>query len=137
MSRTPRRKKDHPMTTIAKLPTIVRFLGTDDAGPGATCPHCGATGRYIVRFMVEGGRELGAMRGCAKLFPVSPLAAAQAALQAKAERYAKQRPPWSLNRRDREALDTIEAAIAGSASSDFALILARSAKAASSRRSRP
>lgn len=112
------------------LPTIVRFLGTVDAGAGASCPHCGATGRYIVRFQVRDGRSLGAMRGCARLFPVSALAREHERLVAKAERYAKQRPPWKLNRGDQEALEAIEAAIAGQLDESTALCLARASRAA-------
>lgn len=114
--------------SVTSFPTIVKFLGTDDAGEGAVCPHCGAPGRYITRFVVADGRTLGAMRGCAKLFPVSPLAREQAQLLAKKERYRKKQ--WTLNRRDQQALDLLEEAIAGRVEEHIALSMARSAKAA-------
>lgn len=110
------------------LPRIVRFLGTDDCGPGATCPHCGATGRWIVRFQVEDGRTLGAMRGCVKLYPVSDLARQHEHFIAKKQRYGAQRPPWSLNARDAEALRWIEDAIDGRADARHALAIAESAR---------
>ena len=62
------------------LPAIVAVLGVDDYGPcegslgSASCPHCGAQGRYVVRFMCEDGSRRGAMRGCIQLFPRSPIA---------------------------------------------------------------
>ena len=62
--------------TVSTLPKILAVLGVDDAGPSpegasANCPHCGAEGRYIVRFLCDDGSRRGAMRGCFKLFPNS------------------------------------------------------------------
>lgn len=94
----------------AQLPRIVRFLGTDDS-PGSSCPHCGATGRYIHRFVVEDGRTLAAMSGCVKLFPQSRVAAEEMRLRKKAAEREKR--GWRLNRNDRDALDAIEAFYAG------------------------
>jgi len=59
-----------------QLPKIVRFMGETDGGPcddgpTAVCPHCGADGRYIQWFKVEGqDGEFGAMRGCIQKFPI-------------------------------------------------------------------
>lgn len=41
------------------------FIGIDDTGveSGATCPHCGAEGRYIYNW-IEHGRPHAAMAGC-------------------------------------------------------------------------
>lgn len=119
---------------LEQLPAIVRFLGTDDAGPGAICPHCGATGRYIVRFQVADGRELGAMRGCVQLFPVSALAREHARLIGKRDEYAKR--GWRLNRADQQALNAIEDAIDGRCSDVTALSLVRAAKAQNINRAR-
>lgn len=60
----------------ATLPRIVRFDGCDDSGEygNATCPHCGAKGRYVYRFRCEDGVERGAMAGCIQLFPVASIA---------------------------------------------------------------
>jgi len=88
----------------APLPRIVRFLGTDDC-PDSTCPHCGSTGRFIHRFLVEDGRTLAAMSGCVKLFPVASVAIEEQRLMKKKADYAKR--GWHLNSRDRWALDQI------------------------------
>lgn len=115
---------------VAALPKIVKFLGTDDHGPGGStsCPHCGATGRYVIRFQVEDGRQLGAMRGCIKLFPVTDLAREHEYFVAKKTRYAKQQPPWNLNARDAEALRWIEDAIEGHADPRQAISIAQAAR---------
>ncbi len=88
------------------LPRIVRFLETDDS-PGASCPHCGAEGRWILNFIVDGGARRAAMRGCVKLFPVSGVAREGLRLREKARRLAKQ--GWKLNQNDQRALDAVEA----------------------------
>lgn len=54
---------------FADLPKIIVVEGIEDGGEGAYCPHCGAEGRWIVRFTLEGGAHAGAMRGCFKLWP--------------------------------------------------------------------
>jgi hypothetical protein len=60
----------------ADLPRIIRFDGKSDAGEygAATCPHCGADGRYVWSFLCEDGTRRGAMAGCIRLFPVSAVA---------------------------------------------------------------
>lgn len=115
--------------SVASLPRITRFEGTDDCGPGgASCPHCGATGRWVIRFRVEDGRTLGAMRGCVKLFPVTELARQHGYFKEKEARYAAQRPPWKLNARDAEALRLIEEAIEGRADARQAVSIAQTAR---------
>ena len=90
--------------SIASLPRIVRFLGTDDS-PGSCCPHCGAEGRYTLRFQVEDGRTMGAMRGCVQLFPVSRVATEELRLREKLAALVKRFGQGAtLNRRDAEAL---------------------------------
>ena len=111
---------------VTALPRIVKFLGTDDCGAGATCPHCGATGRFVVRFQVEGGRQLGAMRGCAKLFPVTELARQHQHFVDKQARYAKQ--GWKLSASDAEVLRWIEDAIDGKTDPHIAVAMAKSAR---------
>lgn len=113
----------------APHPRIVAFLGTDDYGPGcASCPHCGATGRYIVRFRVEDGRHLGAMRGCLRLFPVTPLAQEHGRLLDKQKRMESQ--GWKLSRRAAEALAAVEQAVNGLGNPGIALALARAERQA-------
>ena len=119
------------------FPRIIRFRGTDDA-PGSNCPHCGAEGRWIINFTVEGpdGKPVNraAMRGCVKLFPVSRIALEELRLQDKAARYAKQ--GWSLNRGDAHALAQIEAFYAGTVDERQALAIVDTAKAANMFRAR-
>jgi hypothetical protein len=99
--------------TVAALPRIVRFLGVDYA-PGCSCPHCGATGAYVHRFLVEDGRTLGAMSGCVKLFPVSRVALEEARLQRKLLDYRKRYGAQArLGRNDQRMLEAIEAFYAG------------------------
>lgn len=65
------------MNPIEKLPAVLVVLGVDDFGPcdsgqgTASCPHCGAEGRYIINFLCDDGTRRGAMRGCFTLFPGS------------------------------------------------------------------
>jgi hypothetical protein len=118
----------------ATLPRIVRFIETTDCGPGATCPHCGATGRWIVRFVTDDGRHLGAMRGCVQLFPVSQVAREGLRLRDKAAKYAKQ--GWHLNQADTRALETIEAFESGNATEQQAMSAVKSAKARNTARFR-
>jgi len=94
--------------SVASLPRIVRFLETVECD---ACPHCGANGRWVHRFVVEDGRTLGAMSGCIKLFPISPIASEAMRLDKKAREYAAL--GWKLNRFDTEALDLIESAANG------------------------
>lgn len=64
------------MTTkaTASLPAILAVTGCYDGGPcdggpTATCPHCGAGGRYIWSFICADGSRRGAMSGCIQLYP--------------------------------------------------------------------
>jgi len=117
-----------------QLPRIVRFLGVDDC-PDSSCPHCGASGRFILRFQVEDGRTLAAMRGCASLFPVSRIAAEELRLQQKLARY--RRNGWGgLSRIDGDALAAIDAFHAGALDERSALARVDAAKAASRWRTR-
>ena len=107
------------------LPKIVRFLGTDDS-PDSSCPHCGSAGRYIHRFVVEDGRTLAAMSGCAKLFPASRIAIEEQRLRKKEADRAKK--GWKLNRSDLDALAAIEQFFAGAIDERLALTRIDSAK---------
>jgi len=120
--------------SVAQLPRIVRFIGTDDC-EGASCPHCGATGRYIHRFQVADGRTLAAMSGCVKLFPVSPVAVEEARLRKKLADY-KARGWNGLNRVDTQALDAIEQFYAGVVDERTAMRFAVSAKRSNAMRYR-
>lgn len=60
------------MTTIDKtLPRIISLTEVTSAAEfgDVNCPHCGAKGKHIYHFIVEGGERLGAMAGCIKKFP--------------------------------------------------------------------
>jgi hypothetical protein len=122
------------LSSSSKLPRIVRFLESEDS-PGASCPHCGATGRWIHRFQVEDGRTLAAMSGCVKLFPVSRIATEEARLRTKLTKYLKSYGPNAkLNRRDAEALQAIEDFYAGMSNEQRTLSIIDSAKRANSAR---
>lgn len=49
---------------------VVAVVGFTDAGEygNASCPHCGALGRYVLHFVCDDGKTRGAMRGCFRLF---------------------------------------------------------------------
>lgn len=124
--------KEH-MTERAQLPRIVRFFGEDDC-IGASCPHCGATGRYIWRFQVADGRELGAMRGCVKLFPVSRIATEQQRLMRKAREFLAK--GWKLGPNDSGALEALEKFYQGELDEKSALFEVDRAKSANTARYR-
>lgn len=119
------------MTTIQTLPRITRFLGISDSGEfgNASCPHCGADGRYVQRFLCEDGIERGAMAGCVKLFPISPLAAVEQKLTIKAAEYAKK--GWKLPSWDQKKSEALESFYAGAITEQQALDLIRTQDQAS------
>lgn len=124
------------MAPVSTLPRIVRFLGTDDC-PGARCPHCGAEGRWVHRFVTDDGRSLAAMSGCVKLFPVSRVAQEEARLRQKLAGYVKSYGAGArLNQRDTEALEAIEAFYAGTQDERGALSVVDGAKRANTARYR-
>jgi hypothetical protein len=119
--------------TQRQLPRIIAILGRTDAGEygAATCPHCGADGRYITTFVCEDGKTRGAMSGCIKLFPISPLANIHAKLLVKAQ--ANERKGWKrFSSFDQPKMDAIEAVMAGTMTEDQAIWICKnqSAKAA-------
>jgi hypothetical protein len=62
--------------TVSSLPEVALVTEIVDAGPGgATCPHCGSLGRWVICFVDVYGKEGGAMKGCWKLFPKSAFVA--------------------------------------------------------------
>jgi hypothetical protein len=98
------------MTTTniySNLPEVVEILSLDDAGEGgaATCPHCGAIGRYIYWFQASDGEMHGAMKGCFKHFPKSKYLARMTELMDK-ERQFKAKG-WKLARWDSDVLAAI------------------------------
>jgi len=113
--------------TVQALPRIIRFIGTTDA-PDSQCPHCGARGRFIIHFVVEDGRTLGAMRGCVQLFPASQIAREDLRLMEKAKGLEKK--GWHLNRGDTRALEAIERFYAGEITEREALNSVEAAKRA-------
>lgn len=99
-----------------KLPRIVAVLSCEDHGPcdgGATavCPHCGADGRYVYHFLCDDGTTRGAMKGCIKLFSMSPAAVeCEKALAAAA---AFRQGKGFISRANQRMLDAIEQLRAG------------------------
>lgn len=109
------------MTTQA-LPRIIAITGRTDAGEygATTCPHCGAQGRYITSFVCEDGKTRGAMSGCIKLFPISPLAKIHADLLVKSA--ANVRKGWKpFSGFDQPKMDAIQAVMAGTMTEDEAV----------------
>lgn len=122
----------------ADLPRIVTITGRSDSGEygGASCPHCGAAGRYVIWFVCEDGTSRGAMAGCLKKFPMHPFAKRALALQDKraelAEQNAKTHGTRQLASWDQQVLDAIEAYADGNLSEQDAydqIALADSRKA--------
>lgn len=92
------------------LPKIVVVLGVTDHGPcdmGATaiCPHCGAEGRYVYRFMCDDGTTRGAMRGCISKYPRHPFAEESRRILDKEQDYKLK--GWQLPSWDREIKEAI------------------------------
>lgn len=113
---------------LATLPRLVRFIATRDGGDDAMCPHCEARGRWIHVFNTADGRTIGAMSGCMKLFPQSPVIAEDMRLRGKQERYAKE--GWKLPSWDQRQLDVIEAFYSGAITEDAAMLAINGAKRA-------
>lgn len=114
------------MNSSTQLPKIVRFFEPTYA-PDSQCPHCGANGALIHRFQTEDGRALGAMSGCIKLFPVSPVAAIDVELRKKEARALTERravASWDVEKRT-----AIDAFYAGSIDERLALNMIAAATA--------
>lgn len=113
----------------ATLPRIVALLGRQDHGEygAATCPHCGAAGRYVYSFRCADGTTRGAMAGCIKLYPQSPLVAEHQALTERQEERAK--AGRSLASWDLAKLAAIEAVGSESMSEADALAIVRAENA--------
>src|SRR5690349_17478487 len=91
------------MTTniYANLPEVVEIITIDDAGEGgaASCPHCGAIGRYVYHFTASDGQHYAAMRGCFSHFPKSRFAGRMAELLRKeidAKKRGRQLASWDI-----------------------------------------
>ena len=124
------------VAAVQTFPRIVRFTGTSDS-PGAACPHCGAEGRYILHFLTEDGRRMGAMRGCVQLFPCSRVAHEELRLRQKLESLQKRFGQSAhLNRRDTEAMDAIDQFYAGTRDERSTLSVIDGAKRANQARYR-
>lgn len=105
----------------ATLPRITAFDGVTDSGEygNARCPHCGAEGRYVYHFYCEDGTRRGAMAGCIKLYPVSPVAEEHKRIidrQAKREKTGGELASW-----DQTKLEAINHLIDGETTEDEAM----------------
>jgi hypothetical protein len=122
--------KGAPGAKVAKpapetLPKIVAMVGKSDSGEygNATCPHCGADGRYVWTFRCDDGTTRGAMAGCIKLFPRSALVDEhQRLLDRLDERQAKGQ---TLASWDQAKLAAIEAVVAGRMTEAEALLVVK------------
>jgi len=113
----PSGKTMNTITPISTLPKILAILGcTDhgpcDDGPTATCPHCGAGGRYVYRFLCDDGKIHGAMAGCIQLFPKHPLTDKVATVFEKLRDYEKKK--WKCSSWDQEIVDACASLESGS-----------------------
>lgn len=98
----------HTIAPTSTLPKILAILGCDDHGPcddGATasCPHCGADGRYVYHFLCDDGKVHGAMAGCIQLFPKHPLTNKIKTVFEKKRDYDKKK--WKLAEWDQTVID--------------------------------
>lgn len=116
----------------SNLPTILYVSGCDDAGEygNASCPHCGAEGRYTYRFVTTDGRHGGAMRGCLSKYPQHPIAPIILAVVDK-EREIHQHPERGgrLASWDTAMLDAVQAFEAGRIGLDELLASVENAQA--------
>lgn len=93
------------LTPTSTLPKIIAIVDCEDHGPcdpdpSAYCPHCGAGGRYILRFICEDGKVHGAMKGCIQLYPRHQFTSKVEAVFAKERQYRKNKwnlPSWDQN----------------------------------------
>lgn len=111
--RAPRRHVERRPAQRLNLPKIVEFLGVKDSGEygNANCPHCGALGRYVYSFRCDDGKVHGAMAGCIRLFPVSPLAEEHRAIMER--RREREETGRTLASWDVAKLEALEAFYAG------------------------
>lgn len=100
----------------ATLPKIVAYISREDSGEfgNATCPHCGADGRYVWTFRCDDGTTRGAMAGCIKLFKVSPVAEEHGRLIERQQQRAEK--GQELASWDKAKLAAIDELLAGNAS---------------------
>ena len=101
---------------VKDYPKIVEYItmidgGPCDDGPTSVCPHCGSDGRYVHYFKCEDGGEYGAMSGCIKLFPVSPVVSEHMKIADKARELKAK--GWKLNSWQTAILEAIQAFYAG------------------------
>lgn len=88
-----------PTSTLPKILAVLdrEDHGSCEDGASAICPHCGAEGRYIFRFVCADGKIHGAMSGCIQLFPKHRLTDKVMAVFEKRDRYEKAKwvlPSW-------------------------------------------
>jgi hypothetical protein len=99
------------MTTVGiytDLPQVVAIIGKSDSGEygNATCPHCGAEGRYVYHFLCADGTTRGAMAGCFTKFPKHRFVAIHKRILDKKQEYARNN--WNLPTWDATMLKAIE-----------------------------
>lgn len=107
----PKREKAAHINPYADLPKILAIIDVHDGGPceggmaTATCPHCGADGRFVYTFLCEDGTTRGAMKGCLSKFPHHPFANEMERILGKERDYEKK--GWNLPKWDVEIRDAI------------------------------
>ena len=95
----------------ADLPAIICIERVEDNGPvedsSATCPHCGAQGRYIFWFKCDDGTQRGAMKGCLSKFKMHRFAKIASDILYKQRE--NERKGWKMASWDVSVMDAIEA----------------------------
>lgn len=96
------------MSIYSDLPQVLYIEYLEDAGEdgAASCPHCGALGRYTYFFVCTDGSQRDAMKGCFSHFPKHPFAERHAQILEKQKANAKK--GWSMASWDKKVMDAIE-----------------------------
>lgn len=113
-----------------QLPSVLAIVGVDDFGPcdgggSASCPHCGAEGRYVINFLCDDGLVRGAMRGCFQLFPGSNTKTAKLVQEAFARKRSAAENKTKLASWWSDMLDEVADFRARGTKEDFALFASR------------
>lgn len=95
---------------IVAVTDVIDHGSCDGQGNGI-CPHCGAEGRYVYRFICEDGTTRGAMKGCLQLFPKSQIS--RACETAFSKQKAADAKKGYISRADAEIVATARAFAAG------------------------
>jgi hypothetical protein len=112
------------MITTEQRLTILAVIGCNDHGPcdggaTATCPHCGADGRYVYTCLMSDGSHKQMMKGCLGTFTKDVCAKqCEAAMEKKAKN--------KTSRWDERVINAIDGVVIGTVSIDTLRSVCRS-----------